>query len=139
MEGVQQKRKLIFALPICPFANEPGVIFMVRVRMYSLTLSLPILLVAAGVIYNFVTEPAPFFALTFGSVCCGAGLFMLIVFWLILACPRCGKSPYAIGPSVGPFALAGKPWPDAKCSRCGFDFLAKTTECNTSSEIPPPK
>ena len=69
----------------------------------------------------------------------GSGVALQLIFALVLACPRCGKSPYAIGPSIGPFAFAGKPIPDTKCSRCGFEFLAKATACNTSSETPPPK
>lgn len=41
----------------------------------------------------------------------------------MFACARCGKSPYAIGPSFGSFALAGKPIPDAKYTRCGYDLV----------------
>ncbi|HEY1708875.1 MAG TPA: hypothetical protein VGG10_11475, partial [Rhizomicrobium sp.] len=52
----------------------------------------------------------------------GAGMTLQLLFGLSLACPRCGKSPYVIGPSFGPFGFVGMPWPEAICSRCGFDM-----------------
>jgi predicted RNA-binding Zn-ribbon protein involved in translation (DUF1610 family) len=108
---------------------------MIRVRFYSLVLSLPILVVVVSLVMAFAFDADLRLSLSVLAV----GIGVQLVFALIFACPRCGKSPYAIGPSIGPFALAGKPIPDTKCSKCGFDFLAKATECDTSSEMPPPK
>ena len=106
---------------------------MVRIRLYSLTLSLPLILVLAGVTYDFIYEPGPFFSFNFGSMAFAAGILLQCVFALSLACPKCGKSPYAIGPSVGPFALAGKPWPDMKCSKCGFDLASSKADASNQS------
>lgn len=95
---------------------------MVRVRFYGIVLSLPLALVllsfVAAIVADFPIEPGYNFAtLTFFG-----GVLLQFLFSLVFACPRCGKSPYAIGPSVGPFAFAGKPIPDLKCGRCGFDL-----------------
>src|SRR6266481_7899152 len=97
---------------------------MVRIRLYAFTLSLPLMLVVAGGAYDFIAAPSSFFSFTFGSMAFEAGILLQCVFALGLACPRCGKSPYAIGPTAGPFALAGKPIPDRKCSRCGYDLAS---------------
>ena len=108
---------------------------MIRVRFYSFVLSLPILVVVVSLVMVFAFDVD----LRVTLLVLGVGIGLQIIFALIFACPRCGKSPYAIGPSAGPFTIASKPWPDTKCSKCGFDFLAKATECNTSSEVSPPK
>jgi hypothetical protein len=95
---------------------------MVRVRLYGLVLSLPIVLVIGGAFLGFFTANPNVFEICMALVGTGVGLQLL--FALAIACPKCGKSPYAIGPNVGPFSFAGKPWPDTECSKCGHDFRA---------------
>ncbi len=92
---------------------------MVRVRAYSLVLSLPLLLTLAGIACSIVDEGGPGIIewLIFA-----AAILLQLVFEMVIACPRCGKSPYTIGPSWGPLGIASKPVPDKLCSRCGFDF-----------------
>ena len=96
---------------------------MVRVRLYGLVLSLPLILILGGVLGGFVSSnPAAYKTC---MILIGAGIGLQLLFGLAIACPKCGKSPYAIGPTLGPFALAGKPWPDDKCSRCGHEFTPR--------------
>lgn len=97
---------------------------MVRIRLFSLVLGLPLIMVISSFISVFAgfEEPGPWFQWSFSSVMFLGGISLQVLFGLSLACPKCGKSPYVIGPSWGPFGLVGKPWPDAICSRCGFDM-----------------
>jgi hypothetical protein len=80
-----------------------------------------------ALVIAFTDIPSGTSSMYFSMSFFGLGFFLQIVFSLSFACPRCGKSPYAIGPNWGPFAFAGKPWPDDKCSKCGFDFTAPYT------------
>lgn len=95
---------------------------MVRVRLYGLVLTLPLILVAIGFGLAFLTDGQ---ISQTGILLAAAGFGLQVLFSLAFACPKCGKSPYALGPSVGPLSVAGKPWPDDKCSRCGHNFTAK--------------
>jgi len=97
---------------------------MVRIRLFSLVLGLPMILVLLGTISVFggFEEPGPWFRWSFSSVTFLGGIALQVLFGLSLACPKCGKSPYVIGPYWGPFGFVGKPWPDAICSQCGFDM-----------------
>lgn len=98
---------------------------MVRVRFYRFTLSLPIILVAGSIAYAFLGFGSVEIGFNVGTIAFAFGFLLQLLFSLTFACPRCGKSPYAIGPSIGPFAFAGKPIPDAQCSKCGYDFVAR--------------
>jgi hypothetical protein len=98
---------------------------MIRIRFYRVTLSLPLMLAAVGVVISLVNDASLRIGLNPGTLLFAAGLVLQVLFALIFACPRCGKSPYAIGPSFGPFALAGKPIHDRQCSKCGFDLEAE--------------
>lgn len=96
---------------------------MVRIRGYSVVLSLPIILVAAGIIVSVSVQSVG----GVSSLLIGGGLFLFgvvlqLLFSTSIACPRCGKSPYSIGPFSGPFAFAGKPLPDRVCSNCGLNL-----------------
>lgn len=95
---------------------------MVRVRFYGFVLSLPIILMVGSVVAAFAMSGPDSFKVV--MIVFGAGFALQVLFSLAFACPQCGKSPYAIGPSIGPFAVAGKPIPDVKCSRCGYDFVS---------------
>lgn len=108
---------------------------LVRIRLFSLVLGLPMILVLLSAISVFggFEEPGPFFAWNFSSVTFVAAIALQILFGLSLACPKCGKSPYVIGPSWGSFGFVGKPWPDAICSRCGFDMRNGSIEQTTKS------
>jgi hypothetical protein len=97
---------------------------MIRVRLYSLALSMPFFLVVVGVVFFLSAPSSQKIGFNIGTIAFVSGFALQIVFALIFACPRCGKSPYAIGPSAGPFALVGKPIPDRQCTKCGHDFLA---------------
>lgn len=96
---------------------------MIRIRLYSLVLSIPILLSIGG-IGTFLYDPLliPKFDVPIGLIILGYAVALQIFLVLIVACPRCGKSPYVIGPFKGPIALIGKPVPDRICSNCGFDL-----------------
>ena len=105
---------------------------MIRVRLYSFTLSLPLVLVIAGVLVSFIDDASLSIGLNAGTILFASGVVLQILFSLMFACPRCGKSPYAIGPFIGPFSLAGKPIPDLRCSKCGY-HLAGTSELSGSA------
>jgi hypothetical protein len=89
---------------------------MIRLRFYSLTLSLPFLIFASGIVVAF----ADLNRLSDALILVGAAL--ALVFSITVACPRCGKSPYAWG-KVGSIYLGGKSIPDHICSRCGYDLV----------------
>lgn len=89
---------------------------MVRVRAFSWALSMPIILAFGSIMWFWIaTDSRALF-------CFGVAVALQIFLSLVIACPRCGKSPYAIGPNWGPLAIGGKPMPDAVCSKCGHDF-----------------
>ncbi len=99
---------------------------MVRIRAYTFTLSLPILIIVLGFTISLVTDEiggVNSFYIGFGSGVFGAVL--QLIFSLAFACPRCGKSPYTIGPFRGPYGVAGKPIPDRVCSNCGYNLTAR--------------
>lgn len=107
---------------------------MIRVRFYRIVLSLPFIIMMAGVAYAPFGFGSTDIRFNLGMIAFAFGLLLQVIFALAIACPRCGKSPYAIGPSIGPFAFAGKPIPDTRCSRCGHDYLAKQ---GAERDIPP--
>lgn len=91
-------------------------------RAYLLFLSLPLVLALTGMVRFFVDDA--------GGGVTGWSLFatavlLQVLFALTVACPRCGKSPYTVGPTRGPFGIAGKPVPDATCSKCGYDLRTR--------------
>ncbi len=92
---------------------------MVRIRAYSLVLSLPLLLASTGIIWFMVADSGRGII---GWYIFGAAVLLQLFLGLTVACPRCGKSPYTIGPHCGPLGVAGKPVPDAICSKCGYDL-----------------
>lgn len=97
---------------------------MVRIRAYSLVLSLPLMLALIGITWFIVADS--------GREMIGWGVFGIAVLLqlflgLTVACPRCGKSPYTIGPNWGPLGIASKPVPDAICSKCGYDLRFTST------------
>lgn len=98
---------------------------MVRIRAFRLALSLPMILAFSGVIVAMVGYPSVDKAFLFGGVLFFSGVSLQIFLALVVACPGCGKSPYAIGPFHGPFSLFGKPIPDQKCSNCGHDLAGR--------------
>lgn len=93
---------------------------MVRIRAFSLVMSLPLLLAIAGVMWSVVADATD--GLT-GWFIIGFAILLQIVLGLAVACPRCGKSPYTIGPNWGPFEIVGKPFADRTCSRRGHQFI----------------
>jgi hypothetical protein len=82
-------------------------------------MSLPLLLVLTGVTWFFVADGGKELV---GWYIGAAGIALQLIFRLAIACPKCGKSPYALGPSCGPFGWAYTPVPEAICSKCGFDL-----------------
>ncbi len=99
---------------------------MVRVRAYRFVLALPLLLAIAGVaLFWAAGSLLGDKAFSVGWWIFVAAVALQLVFSLCLACPKCGKSPYALGPHRGPFALAGKPLPDRVCSKCGHEFVSQ--------------
>jgi predicted RNA-binding Zn-ribbon protein involved in translation (DUF1610 family) len=97
---------------------------MIKVRFYALALSLPFMVTITGIVLIFAGSHGSALKAA-GEVAFVSGVAVHILFALMFVCPKCGKSPYAIGPTFGPFALGGKPIPDRRCSRCGFDFIAE--------------
>jgi hypothetical protein len=93
---------------------------MVRIRAFKYVLGLPLVLVVLGLGISLFGRPQAF-ELGGGSFL--AGLALQAFLGLSLACPICGKSPYAIGPHLGPFSFVGKPWPERVCSKCGHHFF----------------
>jgi ribosomal protein L37E len=100
---------------------------MVRIRAYSLVLSLPFLVALTVIVWNFVAESG---SGTIGWCVFGAAVLLQLFLSLTVACPRCGKSPYTIGPHWGPLGFAGKPVPDAICSKCGYNLRAADARGN---------
>ena len=94
---------------------------MVRIRAYSLVMSLPFLLALAGGVL-FISSSA---LAAYGHFVFLVAILLQGVLALVVACPRCGKSPYGVAPHWGPFSWGGKPLPDSICSKCGHDFTAK--------------
>jgi hypothetical protein len=92
---------------------------MVQIRAYSLVMSLPIIMVIVGFLSCCLLDVSRSIV---GTYIVGAGIALQAFLALVIACPRCGKSPYAIGPFWGPFAITGKPFPDAVYSKCGHDY-----------------
>lgn len=95
---------------------------MVRIRAFRLALSLPMILASAGVILAMVGLPSVDKAFAIGGALFVFGVLLQVFLALVVACPKCGKSPYAIGPSFGPFSFFGKPIPDSRCGNCGCDL-----------------
>jgi len=96
---------------------------MVRIRLYGLVLSLPVIVLLIGLTMSFFIDSISWFGIPVGWLLAMFGIALQMFFGLTIACPKCGKSPYALGPFVGPLSFAGKPWPDATCSNCGHNFL----------------
>ena len=99
---------------------------MVRIRAYTFTLSLPLLIILGGFLIGTFTDDIGglnSFWIGFGSF--AFGFVLQAIFSLAFACPRCGKSPYAIGPFRGPYGVAGKPFPDRVCSNCGYNLAER--------------
>lgn len=96
---------------------------MIRIRFYRFTLSLPIIVILGSITFVFLGFGSADIGFNIATIAFASGFLLQLLFSLTFACPRCGKSPYAIGPSIGPFAFAGKPIPDAQCSKCGYDFV----------------
>ena len=100
---------------------------MIRIRCYTFTLSIPIILAATGIFISLMNSESIRIEFNASTLLFAAGLILQIFFTVIFSCPRCGKSPYAVGPHLGGFALAGKPIPDRQCSKCGHNFVVKST------------
>jgi predicted RNA-binding Zn-ribbon protein involved in translation (DUF1610 family) len=98
----------------------------VRIRAYTFTLSLPILIVVVGFAISLVTHEiggVDSFYIGFGS---GVfGILLQLIFSIAFACPECGKSPYTIGPLRVFHGMAAKPIPDRVCSNCGYNLAAR--------------
>ena len=92
---------------------------MVRIRAYSLVLSLPLLIALSGLIWFWVADVGRDVV---GLLIFLVGAALQLFLGLTIACPRCGKSPYVIGPHWGALGFAGQPVPDVICSKCGHDF-----------------
>ena len=93
---------------------------MLRIRAFKYVLGLPIALVLVGLGISLSGHSDAF---EWGGGIFLAGLALQAFLGLSLACPTCGKSPYAIGPHLGPFSFVGKPWPEKVCSKCGHQFF----------------
>jgi len=106
---------------------------MVRIRAYSFVLSMPLLLAMIGVIWPIVTDSGHGMI---GWFMFGAAVLLQVFLGLTVACPRCGKSPYTIGPNWGPLGIASKPVPDAICSKCGYDLRSAKTNAGDRDSTP---
>jgi hypothetical protein len=98
----------------------------VRIRAYPLVLAMPMIMALAGFIMlllpnSLVGANSPMI----GWWIIFAAIVLHAFFGLVIACPKCGKSPYTVGPYRGPLGFAGKPLPDRICSNCGHDFAAR--------------
>jgi len=93
---------------------------MVRIRAYKFVLGLPLALVLLGLGMCVFGQSNAF---EVGGAIFVAGIALQAFLGLSLACPTCGKSPYAIGPHLGPLSFVGKPWPEKICSKCGHQFF----------------
>ena len=93
---------------------------MVRIRAFRYVLGLPLALVLLGLGIALFGNSEAFET---GGAVFISGFALQAFLSLSLACPNCGKSPYAIGPHLGPFSFVGKPWPEKTCSKCGHHFF----------------
>jgi ribosomal protein L37E len=98
---------------------------MVRIRAYSLVLALPLSLALISMVWFIVADSGRGMI---GWLIFGAAVLLQLFLGLTIACPRCGKSPYAVGPHLGPFGVVSKPVPDTVCSTCGYDLRAADTK-----------
>ena len=102
---------------------------MIRIRAYSFTLCLPLLIAIVGLLIFVATNEIGGVDSTYvGLGTFAFGWILQAIFGLAFACPRCSKSPYAFGPFRGPFSLGGKPVPDRVCSNCGYKLAAAQGE-----------
>jgi hypothetical protein len=88
---------------------------MVRIRLYGLFVSIPLLMIIAGFVWIFIAPPTALFW-EGGTILLIGGGVLQAIFVGAIACPKCGKSPWMYKDS----SIYGKPWADGKCSRCGF-------------------
>lgn len=95
---------------------------MIHVRFYSLVLSAPLILFLSGIAVFFVEPLWLIGGLPVGWLMGIAGWFLQLAFWLLIACPKCRKSPYAYGKFGSLAGFFGKPIPDVICSSCSFDL-----------------
>jgi len=93
---------------------------MVRIRAFKYVLGIPLAVVLLGFGISLFGNSEAFET---GGVIFVGGFALQALLSLSLACPTCGKSPYAIGPHLGPLSFIGKPWPDKFCSKCGHQFF----------------
>ncbi len=101
---------------------------MVRIRLYSLFVSIPLLMIIAGFSGVFF-EPAASFFWNTGTILITVGVALHVIFVSNIACPKCGKSPWMFKDSP----VHGLPWADAICSRCGFDMRNGRVEPDVKS------
>lgn len=95
---------------------------MIHIRFYSLVLSAPIILCLSGMAV-FVFEPAwSVVGLPIGWLTVLFGSLLQLIFLVVIACPKCRKSPYMYGRFGSLAGFAGKPLPDVICSSCGFNL-----------------
>lgn|SRR3989344_1591251 len=94
---------------------------MIRVRFYRFVLSAPPLICGFGLLYFFI-KPLNMLSLNvpLGWAVAALGAVLMPIFYIVFSCPCCGKSPYAFG--QGAFSFFGSPFPQTKCSSCGFDM-----------------
>jgi len=90
---------------------------MVRIRLYGLFVSLPMLMIIGGFVWQFFDPAGPSFW-NAEAIVMAVGAVLQAIFVGAIACPKCGKSPWMFKDSN----LFGLPWADAQCSRCGFSL-----------------
>lgn len=105
---------------------------MIRVRLYSIFLSLPLVVSLIGLAL-FFASPLEIVDvhIPFGVMLIIIAAIVQVTFLLTFACPICGKSPYIVGPFKGPLGLFGKPVPETTCSSCGFELRPSSTKATS--------
>ncbi|QYC10739.1 hypothetical protein [Brevundimonas nasdae] len=95
---------------------------MVRIRLYSLVLSAPIILFLCGMAVFVVNPLWAIWEMPAGWLACISACVLQALFLAMIACPECAKSPYLLGRTGSFGGFFGKPFPDVICSSCGFDL-----------------
>lgn len=107
---------------------------MIRIRFFGLFLSIPAIVCLLGLVY-FIIDPLKIvkFDVPLGWAIMLFGVGVLVLFRSVFACPSCGKSPYAFG--KGGLAFFGSPFPQRKCSSCGFDMATPQAPAESARGI----
>lgn len=93
---------------------------MFRIKAFLFVLSVPIILLIVSTLSFIILDKSDMINLTAVVVVFVIGWLLLLLFSMVIRCPRCGAGPYSFYAQGK--AVLGKPWPGSRCPKCDFDF-----------------